>query len=160
MCGRSRDAHNRHVRFKLPDPVLDTPLQERTPGTWMSHGDAVSSVMMQVPNVGPFVRVLLPVRLLGGDTLTFGVWLGVHPDDLQRAFKEWWAPTYPDLVLQGRIANDVQPWGLLAKPATAVVRNPDQTPYLVGSVDRLTEQVLTEEWAHADVLDALPEALR
>jgi hypothetical protein len=52
--------------------------------------------MLQVPEVGPFVRVLMPVRLLGGDVLTFGLWLGVHPDDLQRAFAEWWAPTYPD----------------------------------------------------------------
>jgi hypothetical protein len=126
----------------------------------LSHDDANSSVMMQVPGVGPFVRVLMPVRLLGGDTLTFGLWLGVHPEDLQRTFKEWWAPTYPNLVLDGRIANDVQPWGLLAKPASAVVRNPDETPYLAASTDALTEQVLTQEWPHEPVLAALPEALR
>jgi hypothetical protein len=160
MCGRSRDAHNRHVRFRLPDPVLDAPEQERTPGTWMSHADANSSVMLQVPEVGPFVRVLMPVRLLGGDVLTFGVWLGVHPDDLQRAFAEWWAPTYPDLVLEGRIGNDIRPWGLLAKPATAVVRDANQTPYLASSPDLLTEQVLIDEWPHDYVLDALSEALR
>lgn len=160
MCGRSRDAHNRHVRFRLPDPVLKAPDQERTPGTWMSHGDANSSVMMQVPERGPFVRVLLPVRLLGGDLMTFGLWLGVHPDDLQRAFAAWWAPTYPDLVLEGRIANTIQPWGLFAQPATAAVRDPSQTPYLASSPDPLTQQVLTDEWSHEHVLDALPEGLR
>jgi hypothetical protein len=156
MCGRSTDAHNRHVRFTLPDPVLAAPQQESTPGTWLSHEDAATSVMMQVPGVGPFVRVLLPVTLSGGDTVTFGLWLGVHPDDLQRTFREWWAPTYPNLVLEGRVANDVQPWGLLARPATARVRNPDETPYLTSSTDSLIERVLTEEWPHAEVLDALP----
>lgn len=160
MCGRSRDSHNRHVRFRLPDPVLRAPERERTPGTWMSHADAVSSVMLQVPGVGSFVRVLLPVTLLGGDTVTYGVWLGVHPDDLQRAFREWWTPMCLELVLEGRIANDVQPWGLLAKPATAVVRNPEETPYLAHSMDPVAERVLTQEWPHEEVLDALPEALR
>jgi hypothetical protein len=104
--------------------------------------------------------VLLPVRLIGGDTLTFGVRLGVHPNDVQRAFREWTAPASSDLVLDGRIGNDVQPWGLLAKPATAVVRNPDETPYLDSSPDALTADVLTQEWPHAEVLDALPESLR
>lgn len=156
MCGRSRDEHNRHVRFRLADPVLAASEQERTPGTWMSHDDAATSVMMQVPGVGPFVRVLLPVSLVGGDTVTFGLWLGVHPDDLQRAFREWWAPTYTDLVLEGRIANNVEPWGLLARPAVAQVRDPNQTPYLTSSTDSLTGQVLTKEWPHAEVLGALP----
>ncbi|HEX8768135.1 MAG TPA: DUF2199 domain-containing protein [Jatrophihabitans sp.] len=160
MCGRSRDAHNRHVRFRLPDPVLAAPLRERTRGTWMSHDDAESSVMMQVPEVGHFVRVLLPITLIGGDTLTFGIWLGVAPEDFHRAFAQWWAPTYPDLVLEGHIANDVQPWGLLARPGCAVVRNPQATPYLARSTDSLTEQVLTRHWPHDEVLDALPETLR
>ncbi len=126
----------------------------------MSHGDASSSVMLQVPGVGPFVRVLLPVTLTGGDTLTFGVWLGLQPADMHRAFAEWWAPSYPQLVLEGRIGNDVQPWGLLAKLATAVVKNPDETPYLASSSDALTHRVLTEPRDHDEVLAALPEALR
>ena len=43
--------------------------------------------MMQVPEVGPLLRALLPVHLSGGYTLTFGLWLLVRPDDLQRAFR-------------------------------------------------------------------------
>lgn len=54
----------------------------------------------------------------------------------------------------------MQPWGLLAKLATAVVKNPDETPYLASSSDALTHQVLTEPWDHDEVLAALPEALR
>jgi hypothetical protein len=126
----------------------------------MSHEDANKSVMMQVPGVGPFVRALLPVTLIGGDTLTFGLWLSVHPDDFQRAVREWWAPTYPELVLEGRIANDVLPWGLLARPVTARVKIADQTPYVTESDDDLVRQVITQEWSHEPVLDALPEALR
>lgn len=91
--------------------------------------------MMQVPGVGAFVRVLLPVALVGGVTLTFGVWLGVDPSNLQYIVREWWASTYPNLVLDGRVASDVKPWGLLAKPGRAVVRDPEQTPYLDSSTD-------------------------
>jgi len=36
-CGRPVDLHDQHRRFLLPNPVLDLPDQERTPGTWMSH---------------------------------------------------------------------------------------------------------------------------
>jgi hypothetical protein len=95
ICGRPTDAHDRHVRFRLPDPVVNTQLQDRAPGTWQTAQNANDSVMMQVPDVGPFVRALLPVRLTGGFTVTYGVWVGVHPDDLQRAFKVWWSRSTP-----------------------------------------------------------------
>jgi len=126
----------------------------------MSHDDATTSVMMQVPGVGAFVRVLLPVALVGGVTLTFGVWLGVDPSTLQYIVREWRVSTYPNLVLDGRVANDVKPWGLLAKPGRAVVRDPEQTPYLDSSTDDQLQRVLSHEWPHDDVMDALPEGLR
>ncbi|HEX2821432.1 MAG TPA: hypothetical protein VHO07_14870 [Streptosporangiaceae bacterium] len=34
------------------------PGREPATGTWMSHGSAQDSVMMQVPNIGAFVRAL------------------------------------------------------------------------------------------------------
>jgi hypothetical protein len=160
MCGRAADEHNRHVRFSLPDPVLQLADRERTPGTWMSHADPATSVMLQVPGAGAFVRVLLPVALTGGFTVTFGLWLGVAAVDLHRAVEQWWAPTYAELLLDGHIANDVRPWGLLARPATAVVRDPDQTPYLDSSPDPETRRVLTEQWPHDEVLGALPASVR
>ena len=90
-CGRPLDQHDRHVRFRLPDPVLATNDQEHAPGVWMNDADPEKSVMMQVPDLGPFVRALLPVRLTAGHTVTFGVWVSVQPDDLQRAFASWWS---------------------------------------------------------------------
>ena len=122
----------------------------------MSHDSPEQSVMMQVPNVGPFVRCLLPVHLTDGYTVTFGVWIGVHPDDLQRAFGVWWEPDYRDLVLEGRLANSLPGWGVLAAPLTAVVRDIDQAPYVSRSPDHLLEEVLSRDWPHEDVLAGLP----
>src|SRR5258708_2376252 len=78
-CGRATDVHNRHVRFRLPDPVLHSPAQERAEGSWLSHADAASSVMMPIPGAGPFIRALLPVRLTGGYPVTYCVGVAGWP---------------------------------------------------------------------------------
>lgn len=153
-CGRTLDAHNQHVRFQLPDPVLAIPAEERATRTWDNE------VMMQVEDLGAFVRCLLPVSLEDGYRLTFGLWLAVPPAEMHRALNEWWAPSYKDLVLDGFVANDVQPWGLLRKPARAVVRNPDETPYLDNSEDHVMAHVLADTWPHDFVMAALPASLR
>src|SRR4051794_38594783 len=154
-CGRPLDLHSPDYRFTLPDAVLALPDRERTEGTWMSHADASSSVMMQVPGCGAFVRVLLPVRLTGGHLAMFGVWLGVSPDDLQHAARVWWEPEYADLVLEGEVANTLPMWGLLSAPVRTLVRDPDETPYCESSSDPQLTKVLTEEWPHAQVLEAI-----
>jgi hypothetical protein len=157
-CGRPLDAHDRHVRFTLPDPVLATEGREHVRGAWLSHDDARTSVMMQIPGVGPFVRCLLAVRLSGGHSVTFGVWIGVSPDDLQRAFRLWWAPEYTGLVLDGRLANALPGWGLLAAPVRAAVRHPDETPYCISSPDPVLARVLGAEWPHEQILNAVEAA--
>ena len=112
--------------------------------------------MMQIPGVGPFVRALLVVRLVGGYAVTYGVWVGVPPDDLQRAFRVWQETEYENLRLDGVLANSVPPWGLLAAPVTLAVRDPDHTPYCVSSSDAMLSRVLGQEWPHSDILDVLP----
>ena len=82
MCGRLADAHDRHVRFRLPEPVLASPDREKTAGAWLSHGTAESWWMMQIPSVGAFVRALLSDqagRRPYGDLR--GV-QGIHPAEL------------------------------------------------------------------------------
>lgn len=153
-CGRPVDAHDRHVRFTLPDPVLDRPGQAE--GAWLSGPDPAASVMMVVEDLGGFVRCLLPVRLTEGFTVTFGVWLGVHPDEVRRAFEVWWQPAYRDLVLTGRLANALPGWGLLGTDARAVVQDVDATPYVVESADPQLTRVLKAEWPHDEVLSNLP----
>jgi hypothetical protein len=123
----------------------------------MSHGSAQDSVMMQVPNAGAFVRALLPVRLTAGHTVTFGVWLAIHPEDLKTTFDLWWDPACPGLRLDAWLANAIPPWGYLASPVEAAVRDPDQTPYCITSPDDALHRVLTQEWDHRLVLDAMAE---
>ena len=108
------------------------------------------------PYIWAFVRSLLPVRLTGGYTVTLGVWIGVHPDDLQRAFATWWEPKYMNLHLVGRLANSLPGWGLLGAHVDAAVLNADETPYVVSSSDSTLASVLTDEWPHEEVLSRLP----
>lgn len=127
----------------------------------MSHPTARESVMLQVPNVGAFLRALLPVHLVGGDSITFGVWLAIDPRDnaLRRLTEVWWDETrYPDLRVEGWLAHDLAPWDdLLAAPVVAEVRNHDETPYCVASVHKTLSRVLTEEWDRDWVLAAVPD---
>jgi hypothetical protein len=144
------------MRFRLPDPVLALPDRDRTDGTWMSGSDANESVMMQVPGAGAFLRALLPTRLTGGYSVTFGVWVGVRPDDLQHAARVWWAPEYADLRIEGVLANAISPWDVLGAPVELRVQDPEQTPYCVSSPDARLRSVLAEEWDHDLVLSSLP----
>lgn len=157
LCGRAAHSHDRHVRFRLPDPVLRTHERDRAHGTWKTDEDPNAAVMMMVPHVGAFVRALLPVRLTGGHTVTFGVWVGVDPDDLKRAFDTWCAPEYAHLRMDGRLANALPTWDVLGVPVSLVVIDPQATPYCVASSDSELNCVLTNEWDHEAVLAGLPD---
>lgn len=111
---------------------------------------------MQVPHVGAFLRALLPVQLTGGYTVTFGVWVGVHPDDLRRAFETWWSSEYPQLTMEGRLANALPAWDVFGVPVTIAVTDPEATPYCVGSPDQQLGSVLSDRWEHDLILRGLP----
>jgi hypothetical protein len=151
-CGRALLDHDRHVRFTLPDPVLALPEREMTPGAWMDHTNARDADMMQVPDVGAFIRALLPVHLTEGHQITYGVWLAIHPGQLPDLFDLWQKPAYAALQLDGWLANAISPWGLLAAPVHAVVRDPGHTPYCDSSGDPTLNAVLHDVWPHETVL--------
>ncbi|MFH5878220.1 DUF2199 domain-containing protein [Arthrobacter sp. NA-172] len=155
MCGTRPTDRNRDVRFRLPDPVLNSPDQHTAEGSWLSDPDPNVATLMQIPEVSPFVRALLSVRVEGGHEVRFGVWVAVHPDDLQRAFAAWNAPEYSELKITGYLANRIEPWGLFAVPVNLAVLNPDHTPYCVSSANEQLSEVLTKVWPH-DVLASLP----
>jgi hypothetical protein len=113
--------------------------------------------MMQVDGLGAFVRALVPANLTGGYTVTFGVWVGISPDDLRRVFDVWLAPEYVDLRVEGVLANDIGPWGVFASPAQLAVRDPDHTPYCVSSSNPALQEVLDRVWPHEYVLAAIPQ---
>ena len=150
-CGRDLDQHNRHLRFRLPEPVLAVPEAERAERTWGTD------VLTMVQGVGAFVRILVPVRLTGGYTVTYGAWLGVHPDDLKRAYDIWWDKSYATFEVEGRLANMLPPWEneSYGRPLRAAVRDPDAVPYATESSDPQLQRILQDEWPLSLVLDAV-----
>ena len=150
-CGRPLDEHNRHLRFKLPQPVLDVPEHEREARTWGND------VLMQVQGVGAFVRVLVRVKLTGGYSVTFGSWLSVSPDDLRHAYEIWWKPEYASLRLHGALANMLPGWEAetYVQPLEAAVLDREAVPYAVASTDAFMQKVLSDEWPHEAVLAAV-----
>lgn len=47
------------------------------------------------------------------------------------------------------------PWGLLAAPVDLAMLNVDHTPYCVSSIDPDLATVLSLEWPHDEVLNAM-----
>ena len=151
-CGRPLDEHDRHIRFKLPEPVLDIPAEEREAITWGND------VVMMVKDLGAFVRILLPVQLSGGYTVTYSAWLGVRPDDLRHAWEVWTDNVaYAELRLSGFLANMLPAWEdeTYKKPLETAVLNVEHTPYAVDSSDAFMHRVLHDEWPHELVLTAI-----
>ena len=150
-CGRALDEHDRHIRFGVPEPVLSVPEAERAARTWGND------VMMRVEGVGGFVRILIPVKLSGGYTVTYGAWLSVDSDDLRRAWEVWTDPSYAELSLSGILANMLPGWEseTYTKPVNAAVLNVEHVPYAIDSTDEFMRRVLQNEWPHEVVLDAI-----
>ena len=151
-CGRPLDEHNRQVRFKRPDAVFAIPGDDLAGRVW---GD---DPLLAVKDVGFFVRTLLPVKLTGGYTVTFGIWLTVESDVLYQAYQVWHASEYADLEISGEVANALPNWGeaVVGGRVSTEVRDPDQIPYVCGSDDPLILRILTDEWPHDEVLPYLP----
>ncbi|HYB48200.1 MAG TPA: hypothetical protein VED20_12705 [Streptosporangiaceae bacterium] len=101
------------------------------------------------------MRALLPVKLAEGHTVSFGVWLAIHPEDLKPAFDIWWDPACEHLHLGAWLGNAISPWGMLACPVEAAVRDPSQTPCRVSFPDETVNRVLAEEWDHGLVLEGI-----
>jgi hypothetical protein len=155
FCGRPLDGHDPNFRFRFPDAVvglLEAGLDESE-----IEGDQNKDVVIMVRDA-QFVRVLLQVRLTEGLHVTFGTWLEVGFDTLEKAAEIWWTPKYKDLVLSGSLANAVPPWGdeLLGAPATATVLNADHSPYVTSSGHPMLSKVLQDVWPSDVILSALP----
>jgi hypothetical protein len=112
---------------------------------------------MRVEGLGGFIRILVPVNLTGGYTVTFGAWLSVESDDLRRAWEVWEDPAYADLRFDGVLANMLPGWEseTYQKPLEVAVLKVEHTPYAVASSDDFMRRVLHDEWPHEDVLAAV-----
>lgn len=121
------------ARCALPDAVADLP-EDRRGAVWGADP------LLQVENAGSFLRCLLPIRLGGGSELVYGVWLGVDADTFARVVQMWNTPAaYPQLVVDGYLANAVPPWGadVLGLAARVAVRDAGEFPYVVAGAGLL-----------------------
>ena len=155
LCGRTVREHQAQPRFRLPDEIAALPDGDATPGLWMTHGTPEDSVMMTTADDQAFLRCILPVRLIGGSTVQYGVWIAVSLADLEFAHGVWWEPSYADLRLSGKLANAVPPWGLFGSVVEVTVLDPEQTPYCTSTSDPELGRVVNEEWDHDSVLSAV-----
>jgi hypothetical protein len=80
-----------------------------------------------------------------GYAVTYGVWVGVHPEAFHHAFRVWREPEYGNLQPKGALSNSIPPWGLLAAPVTPAVKDPKHTPYRVSDSDHMLSGVLGQE---------------
>lgn len=151
-CGRAPlPRYERDVAFRLPDPVLAIPGRRDPPA------DQIWQTEFMQAGGEWFVRALMPVPLSGGYSLTFGVWIGLSPEEFTRATMVWSDPVlYPTYAADGYLANALPIWGLFRAPVRIEARREDERPVVVSSPDPTAERVLGEEWDHAFVLPELP----
>jgi hypothetical protein len=133
----------------LSDAILAL-LPEQRASAWGN------SDFQRLEGVGGFLRCLMPVRLTGGGTVTYSVWLRLDDEQLRHANAVWTKPEYTDLRLRGEVANAIKPWpGLLGEIAGVEVRDAGTLPYLVAEENSLLSRVLTEVWDRDDVLSRI-----
>ncbi|MEU3400282.1 DUF2199 domain-containing protein [Streptomyces filamentosus] len=154
-CGDALAEEKRiDVRFGLPDIAFDLPEEaRRSPGP---------SALLALEGAGFFVRCLLPVQLTGETELMLGAWLETDEETFLRAAEVWEdEAAYPELVVRGRLANAVRPWGeaVLGAEFTARVRETGELPYFAEGRDPEAVRLLGETWDRDDVLARFPHPL-
>ncbi|MFD6350247.1 DUF2199 domain-containing protein [Streptomyces roseolus] len=142
------------VRFGLPDVAFELPEEaRRSPGP---------SALLALEGAGFFMRCLLPVRLTGETELVLGAWVEVDEETFRHAADVWDDEVaYPQLVVRGRLANAVKPWGedVLGAELTGRVEVADELPYLVEGHGPEAERLIGEVWDRNDVLARFPHPL-
>ncbi|MFF9849604.1 hypothetical protein [Streptomyces litmocidini] len=81
---------------------------------------------------------------------------------LRRAADTWYdEAAYPELVVRGRLANKVKPWGdeVLGVEMTGRISDPEELPYLVEGHDPTAARLLGEVWDRNHVLGRFPVRL-
>ncbi|AGL20760.1 DUF2199 domain-containing protein [Actinoplanes sp. N902-109] len=152
-CGAPLDPVNLAIRTEWPDALKDLP-PDRREAIW---GDGT---LRRDPDLGAFIRCMMPVQLTGGGTVEYSVWLRIDDNQMRKALHFWDLPEYADLTLVGTVANDVKPWeGMLGEPARAEVRDPGTIPWLIAQPETLLHRILHDTWDRDDILSRIPHAL-
>ena len=154
-CGISPDPRGRPFSITFEQPDVVSQIEPELLDTW--GGDP----FLAIKNVGFFVRVILPVKLSDGFAIDFGTWLEVYNDDFRQAWQTWNFPEYKDLVIEGYVANEIEPFDRFPHELVkATVRLPEHVPYLTSSEDETFTKLLGDTWPHAKVLSHYADLLK
>ncbi len=130
--------------FGLPDDIFRLSLEERAARAKI--GESIARLDGRF-----FVRSLFPRSVEGHGVWSFGLWIEVAKDDLERISRAWDDPTaYLALRFTGRLANDLtaehQPGAVLGAPVEVAVKTADVKPYVHASSDPEVAALLARVW--------------
>ncbi|MEV6523185.1 DUF2199 domain-containing protein [Longispora sp. NPDC051575] len=151
-CANGLDASDPRFNLSLPTPVAElseTEFDEQV--IWVSDQVVITRTL------GGFVRVLLPVPLTDGRTATIGIWASVSSEDFEEQLRigRGEAP-HSGASLEGRLANDLEPWGdsILAAPVRIASPGERRTLVVLPDSHPRVAEILTSRWRPAEVLPA------
>jgi hypothetical protein len=133
-----------------PDDFAALSAEERAAGVVFE-----SRAFIVAEGFGAAARVILPIGLDTGHTVTLGVWVAPHdPDTMARTAREGGA-AWVGYTFTGTLLNAVRPWPeTVHTEITARGLVDGELARVVDAADPLLKRVLTEKWPHQDVVDA------
>jgi hypothetical protein len=146
-CGQTVSGLERELRMQLPDDLFKIADQRHIFAEKRIQFKGKDFVNLDRKRY--FVRVLLPVQLDIDHEFHFGVWLEVDAREAKVAYDVWESKKYSDLILSGRLANAVPPWGekIFNADCKATVRDQDGLPFISSSSHPLLSKILVEPWS-------------
>jgi hypothetical protein len=149
-CGKPITEDNLGFNYTVPSTLWDLS-DEECEDVVVVNTDAV----LTTRGFGNYFRVILPVRLDDGRTVTFGVWVEIHtPDEFTRVLDYCREPEDPpSLTFQGTLSNSVAPWQgkTMGATVTSALLEPRKLPRITGG-DPPVLEVLNGSWSARDVL--------
>lgn len=134
-CGTPLDGLS--VRAGVPDALIGQPLP---PGT-----DPYEENVIPLRPGECYVRALLEIPLCGTQSMQYCLWLHADDEVVRHAWETWNDDAaYAELSFTARLANRIEPWGLLGAEVTARVTDVSELPHITASADPVLARVLSE----------------
>ncbi|MFS8101956.1 hypothetical protein LFM09_32990 [Lentzea alba] len=149
-CGDELSADNLAWDFVQPDDFANLSAKQRAKAITFE-----SRVFIVAEGFGAATRVILPISLDTGHTVTLGVWVAPHdPDTMTRTAREGGA-AWVGYRFTGTLLNAVEPWPeVIHTELTAQGFADGELARVVDAENPLLQRVLTEKWPHQAVVGA------
>ncbi|MDT7783573.1 MAG: hypothetical protein QOF58_1992, partial [Pseudonocardiales bacterium] len=149
-CGEVLDPNNLAWDNWLPDDLADLSDEERSERIVFE-----SRVFIVANGYGTAARVILPITLDTGHTVTLGVWMSPDdPETMGETAREGGDP-WIGYAFTGKLLNAVHPWPETSHTKITAQGFADrELARVVDAEDPVLKRVLTEKWPHRVVVDA------